>query len=268
MNFFKKIKSFFLRKKKKKIKKTKKKTGFLRNNRKKSAKKTRSLRSKKAKSTKNTTASVTIEVEPITNIDLSETIVSKPTTTTQSPVVKRQEQVNNEKLSSIKVVITGSVGAGKTTSIIAVSEKAPITTETAPSDEVKAMKSSTTITMDYGSYIHQGRKIHIYGTPGQQRFGFMSEVLTKGAYGLIILISHNQKDPLEELNYYLQNNKKFLSTNPGLIGVTHLDVSDKHDISTYTDYMEEIGVKWPVRAVDARKKSDMQGLIEQLIEAV
>ena len=82
----------------------------------------------------------------------------------------------------IKLVITGSVGAGKTTAIFSISDKAPVTTETKPTDDVLMMKATTTTSMDYGSYWYSSTtKVHVYGTSGQQRFGFMSDVLTKGS---------------------------------------------------------------------------------------
>lgn len=245
MNFLKKFFSFF-KKKKRKTKNTYSDNMELR-------------RSPNTKTLENR------ESESVTANGPREAIALETAIRTNDSAVKTPGQVNKEQLSSIKVVITGSVGAGKTTSIFTVSEKTPITTETAPSDAVKNLKDSTTISMDYGSYTHLGRKIHLYGTPGQQRFGFMSEILTRGASGLIILISHNQKEPLEELNYYLQNNQRFLSEHPAVVGITHLDVSDKHDISIYTDFMEKQGINWSVFSVDARNKVDMMGLIEQLI---
>lgn len=176
--------------------------------------------------------------------------------------------MNQTKESAIKIVITGSVGAGKTTSIIAVSEKPPVLTERVMTDDQKGLKSTTTTSMDYGSYTHLGRKIHIYGTPGQQRFSFMSDLLTIGAKGLVILISNNQKDPLDDLNHYLQNNKQFLSNNPAVVGIAHLDKNDKEDVSLYTRFMEKHGIKWPVIPVDTRKKDDIVGLIDTLIQAV
>ena len=189
-------------------------------------------------------------------------------TITQDSIAYNQGQMNQTKESTIKIVITGSVGAGKTTSIMAVSEKAPILTEKLITDDLKELKNTTTTSMDYGSYTHLGKKVHVYGTPGQKRFNFMSNLLTKGAKGLIILISNNQKDPLDDLHYYLQNNEQFLSNNPAVVGIAHLGESDKQDVSIYTRFMEKHDIKWPVIPVDTRKKDDMLSLIDTLIQAV
>ncbi len=116
----------------------------------------------------------------------------------------------------IKLVITGSVGAGKTTAIKNISEVDPISTESVPTDEVAQFKASTTTSMDYGSFNHKlKRKINIYGTPGQKRFSFMSSILTKGASGLIILINNNQEKPLTDLAFYLKTNEEFLQKKTG-----------------------------------------------------
>lgn len=177
--------------------------------------------------------------------------------------------VNNINLpDKIKLVFTGSVGAGKTTAISSVSEKEIISTEAKPTDSVKEIKSTTTTSMDYGSFLHHsGSSINVFGTPGQRRFSFMSEILTEGADGLIILINNNQEDPLEDLDHYLQNNEKLLSKHQAVIAITHYDTNNTHNISTYTDYIAEKGMKWPVIAIDARKKSDVLHLIERLIDA-
>ncbi len=163
-------------------------------------------------------------------------------------------------------MITGSVGAGKTTAIFSISDVDPITTESPPTDDVKKLKSSTTTSMDYGSFTKFGSKVHVYGTPGQKRFSFMSEVLTKGAGGLIILISNNQDDPVDELEYYLDNNKDFLTKNPAVIGITHMDESTKN-ISIYTDYIKKKQLNWPIIPIDARNADDVLGLIDQVIDA-
>jgi small GTP-binding protein len=167
--------------------------------------------------------------------------------------------------SQVKLVITGSVGAGKTTAIKNVSEIAPVTTESKPSDGVALMKDSTTTSMDYGSYNHhQKSKINIYGTPGQRRFSFMSSILTKGASGLIILINNKQKEPLKDLAFYLQANEDFLQKKPAIIGVTHCD-EKKEDISKYSKFLKSQGIKWSVVSIDARKSKDVKNLVNLLL---
>lgn len=210
-----------------------------------------------------------LDLETPTQVDLDleapiplelDSIVPLPKTPALEP------EVSLELPAQIKIVITGSVGAGKTTAIFSVSDKEPVTTESPPTDDVKNLKKSTTTSMDYGSFKKFDSKVHVYGTPGQKRFSFMSEVLTKGAGGLIILISNNQDDPLTELEYYLDNNAEFLTKNPAVIGITHLDVNSEH-MSIYSGYMKKKKLSWPVIPIDARKKADVFELIDQVIQA-
>lgn len=169
----------------------------------------------------------------------------------------------------IKLVFTGSVGAGKTTAITSISDVPPIVTEAKPSDDVASRKSSTTVAMDYGQmFLEEGIKLHLYGTPGQRRFDFMCHILTKGALGLIVLVNNSNPSPLEDLDYYLNLNADFLKEKPAVIGVTHLDESDSPSLDDYYSILGERGEIWPVFRADARNKDDMVILIDALISVL
>jgi signal recognition particle receptor subunit beta len=167
----------------------------------------------------------------------------------------------------IKIVFTGSVGAGKTTAIATISEIDPISTEAKPSEaSVLNRKSSTTVAMDYGELtLEDGSKLCLYGTPGQRRFDFMSHILTKGALGLLVLIDNSHQTPLDELDYYLNLNAEFLLTSPAVIGITHYDESIKTSIDDYYDVLNERGVFWPIIHADARKSEDVTLLLHTLL---
>jgi signal recognition particle receptor subunit beta len=168
--------------------------------------------------------------------------------------------------SQIKLVFTGSVGAGKTTAITTISDVPPIVTEARPSDDVASRKSSTTVAMDYGQLmLDDGLKLHLYGTPGQRRFDFMCHILTQGALGLIVLVNNATPDPLEDLDYYLNLNADFLKSRPAVIGVTHLDVAETPRLEDYYNCLGERGEFWPVFGADARSKDDLVVLIDSLM---
>ena len=170
---------------------------------------------------------------------------------------------------NIKLVFTGSVGAGKTTAISAISEVPPIMTEARPTDEVGFRKSSTTVAMDYGELtLEDGTKLNLYGTPGQRRFDFMCHILTKGALGLVVLVNNSLSNPLEELDYYLNLNADFLKSRPAVIGITHLDVAATPDISEYYQCLYERGDNWPILRADARKPGDVVLLIDALLSVL
>ena len=86
-----------------------------------------------------------------------------------------------------KLIVAGPVGAGKTEAIRSLSDKDVLTTEEMASDDVRFIKRTTTVAMDYGVMkLDSGETVRIYGTPGQRRFDFMGEILSENARGLIL----------------------------------------------------------------------------------
>ena len=76
-----------------------------------------------------------------------------------------------------KIIFTGPVGVGKTTAIAALSDDPPIQTDASASDMTAVRKGYTTVAMDYGLIqLDENTKVHLYGTPGQERFDFMWDI--------------------------------------------------------------------------------------------
>lgn len=162
-----------------------------------------------------------------------------------------------------KILFVGSVGSGKTTAIQTLADGKLLTTETTPSDHAQFLKKTTTVAMDYAPLeLDKQRRVHIYGAPGQRRFDFMGDILSYNAIGLVILVSNGMSQPLLELNYYINQHRRFLNQRPAIIGVTHNDLNPKPSIKEYRQFLEQIGAVWPVFKVDARSKADMLNLIE------
>lgn len=91
---------------------------------------------------------------------------------------------------------------GKTTTVAAISEIAPLTTE-AEMTEVAAgvdgpgptAKTTTTVAMDFGCLtIDQSLKLYLFGAPGQSRFGFMWDGLIRGALGALVIVDSERID--------------------------------------------------------------------------
>ncbi|MGH8002286.1 MAG: GTP-binding protein, partial [Brasilonema sp.] len=74
----------------------------------------------------------------------------------------------------LRIVVTGGIGAGKTTLIRTISEIEVVDTDNKATDEVGQMKQTTTVAMDCGRLtIGPNQSLHLYGTPGQSRFDYM-----------------------------------------------------------------------------------------------
>lgn len=169
--------------------------------------------------------------------------------------------------SEIKIVFTGSMGAGKTAAIAAISEIPVINTDVRTTDlTMSSQKSTTTVAMDYGEMtLEDGQKLRLYGTPGQQRFEYMWKILIKGALGLIILIDNAGSDPIGDLARYLDNFREFISETSAVIGITHMDSAPEPDLHVYYNYLQEHGVQLPILPVDARSQESVVILIQALI---
>jgi signal recognition particle receptor subunit beta len=171
-------------------------------------------------------------------------------------------------MSQYKIIFTGPVGAGKTTAIAAISDTPMIKTDVAASDMAKNRKATTTVAMDYGVMnLKGGEKIHLYGTPGQERFNFMWDILTVGGIGLILLLDNTQADPFQDMRFFLDAFGEFINNTSVAIGVTQMDLCSKPTIADYHDQLNSMGfgVKPPIFAVDAREHKDISILVQALL---
>jgi signal recognition particle receptor subunit beta len=103
----------------------------------------------------------------------------------------------------VKIVIAGGFGVGKTTTVASISEISPLTTEAemtsaaAGVDDASKVpgKRTTTVALDFGCItVDESLKLYLFGTPGQDRFGFMWDDLSVGALGALVIVDSRRLD--------------------------------------------------------------------------
>lgn len=164
-----------------------------------------------------------------------------------------------------KILFTGTMGAGKTSAIAAISEVTPMRTEARNTDESVA-KATTTVGLDYGEVtLENGEKLRLYGTPGQKRFEFMWTILARGALGLVILIDNSRPDPLADLDVYLDGFAKLIAEAGCVVAVGRTETHPSPGLDVYGQHMESRGVVCPVIPANATVAEDVLQIIHLLL---
>ncbi len=110
-----------------------------------------------------------------------------------------------------KILVTGPYHAGKSTFIHAVSTKA-----------VSVDRLGTTIALDHG-YIDYGELVaDLFGTPGQERFSFMLDVLNKDTFGVIVLVDSTDPDSFPRAKEIIQHTTGY--------GIPYVISANKQDL--------------------------------------
>jgi signal recognition particle receptor subunit beta len=156
-----------------------------------------------------------------------------------------------------KIVVAGGFGVGKTTLVTAVSEITPLQTEalmTQASEDTDDLtgtpeKLTTTVAMDFGRItLDDDLVLYLFGTPGQQRFWFMWDDLTRGAIGAVVLADTRRlSDCFPALDYFESCGL------PYIVAVNHFDGSEQFEPE---DVREALTVPphIPVMIMDARRR--------------
>ncbi len=126
----------------------------------------------------------------------------------------------------MRLVVAGPVGAGKSTFVRAVSEIEVVDTDRLATDETASLKAKTTVGFDFGRLqFGPDMALHLYGTPGQDRFDFMWEELISKAHAYILLVPANRPATFRkaQLIYEFMSDRVAL---PMIVGLTHLDCDE------------------------------------------
>lgn len=168
----------------------------------------------------------------------------------------------------LRLIVTGSVGAGKTSLISTISEIDVVNTDKISTDEIATWKETTTVALDFGRLnITPDRTLHLYGTPGQLRFDFVWDVLIQKAQAYIFLVNaHRPQDfPYSRQILNFMNQKAQI---PYLIGITHSDCSDAwelEEIALALGFPPE-NTRPPMMLINATQKDSIFSALMTLID--
>lgn len=128
----------------------------------------------------------------------------------------------------LRLVITGPVGAGKSTFIRSASDIEVVDTDRRATDQTAQLKQKTTTGLDFGRLqLTPNVLLHLYGTPGQARFEFMWDILIRKAHTYILLVSAHRPEKFGQARRMLSFMQQ-RSHAPTIIGVTHMDSPDAY----------------------------------------
>ncbi|RLE61359.1 MAG: hypothetical protein DRJ32_01405 [Thermoprotei archaeon] len=96
----------------------------------------------------------------------------------------------------LRIAILGPFNSGKTTFVRNLSDVKPIITDQPLSMPAKG-KKTTTVALDYGRKKIGGIIVHLYGTPGKERFNFIREYFAKNSDALIFIVRDDDVQELE-----------------------------------------------------------------------
>ncbi|MDW5325460.1 GTP-binding protein [Plantactinospora sp. KLBMP9567] len=173
---------------------------------------------------------------------------------------------------SVKILVVGSFGVGKTTLIGSVSEITPLRTEeivTQVSEGVDDLagvgdKRTTTVAMDFGRItLNQSLALYLFGTPGQRRFWDLWEGLAEGAAGVLVLV--DTRPGRLEASFEVFDQLEIGTELPFVVAVNHFPDTVPHsadELRTALDLLPGT----PILDCDARDRASVLAALTSLVQ--
>ncbi|MFF2654841.1 ATP/GTP-binding protein [Streptomyces sp. NPDC058045] len=169
----------------------------------------------------------------------------------------------------VKMVIAGGFGVGKTTTVAAISEIEPLTTEASITSVAAGVddltltpaKTTTTVAMDFGCVtLDPTLKLYLFGTPGQERFGFMWDDLVEGALGGLVIVDTRRLDDCYAAVDYFEHRHI-----PFAVAVNAFDGLVQHDLAEVR-WALDVAAHVPLTVFDARERGSVRDALLIVLE--